>query len=119
MFQEQESEDHSLLENVKFRNLVVFFFLIIFPLYSKGVRLSLDVYIAITVFPPPFLLLQHEYLDIVLNAIQRDLLVNLFYVVSDNPKLPISPSPSHHAAASLFSKSMIFFSKEMFICAGY
>jgi len=52
-----------------------FFF---FPLYSKGVRLSLHVYIAITIFPPPFLLLQHEYLDIVLNAIQQDLLVNLF-----------------------------------------
>ena len=49
-----------------------------FPLYSKGVRLSLHVYITITVFPPPFLLLQHEYLDIVLNAIQQDLLVNLF-----------------------------------------
>ena len=30
------------------------------------------------IFPPPFLLLQHEYLDIVLNAIQQDLLVNLF-----------------------------------------
>ena len=29
-----------------------FFFFIIFPLYSKGVRLSLDVYIAVTVFPP-------------------------------------------------------------------
>ena len=28
--------------------------------------------------PPPFLLLRHEYLDIVLNAIQRDLLVKLF-----------------------------------------
>ena len=54
------------------------FFFLIFPLYSKGVRLSLHVYIAITVFPPPFLLLQHEYLDIVLNAIQQDLLVNLF-----------------------------------------
>ena len=46
-----------------------FFF---FPLYSKGVRLSLHVYIAITVFPPPFFLLQHEYLDIVLNAIQQE-----------------------------------------------
>ena len=33
---------------------VDFFF--IFPLYSKGVRLSLHVYITITVFPPPFLL---------------------------------------------------------------
>ena len=29
-------------------------------------------------FPPPFVLLQHEYLDKVLNAIQQDLLVNLF-----------------------------------------
>ena len=63
------------------RILVFFLFVclfFIFPLYSKGVRLSLHVYITITVFPPPFLLLQHEYLDIVLNAIQRDLLVNLF-----------------------------------------
>jgi len=34
--------------------IIVFFFF--FPLYSKGVRLSLHVYIAITVFPPPFLL---------------------------------------------------------------
>ena len=57
---------------------ILFFFFLIFPLYSKGVRLSLHVYITITVFPPPFLLLQHEYLDIVLNAIQQDLLVNLF-----------------------------------------
>ena len=60
---------------------ILFYFILfyfIFPLYSKGVSLSLHVYITITVFPPPFLLLQHEYLDIVLNAIQRDLLVNLF-----------------------------------------
>jgi len=41
--------------------------------------------------------------------------------VSDKPKLPIPPTPSlsHQAATSLFSKSMIFFSVEMFICAGY
>jgi len=56
------------------QNVLIFFF----PLYSKGVRLCLHVYITITVFPPPFLLLQHEYLDIVLNAIQQDLLGNLF-----------------------------------------
>ena len=56
----------------------LFLFFFVFPLYIKGVRLSLHVYIAITVFPPPFLLLQHEYLDIVLNAVQQDLLVNLF-----------------------------------------
>ena len=55
-----------------------FFNFFIFPLYSKGVRLSLHVYITITFFPPPFVLLQHEYLDKVLNAIQQDLLVNLF-----------------------------------------
>jgi len=53
-----------------------FFF---FPTVQQGgVRLSLHVYIAIIVFPPPVLLLQHEYLDIVLDAIQQDLLVNLF-----------------------------------------
>ena len=47
-----------------------FFFNFIFPLYSKGIKLSLHVYITITFFPPPFVLLQHEYLDIVLNATQ-------------------------------------------------
>ena len=63
-----------------------------------------------TFFPPPFVLLQNEYLDIVLNAIQKDLLVNLFYVVSDNPKLPIPPTPSfsHQAATSLFSRTCHF-----------
>jgi len=30
---------------------ILFYFIFIFPLYSKGVRLSLDVYIAITFFP--------------------------------------------------------------------
>ena len=94
------------------------FYLFIFsPLYSMGIKLLLHVYI----FPPPFGLLQHEYLDKVLNATQQDLLVNLFQVVSDNPKLPIPPTPSlsRRAATTLFSKSMIFFSEEMFICAGY
>ena len=31
-----------------------------------------------TFFPPPFVLLQYEYLDIVLNATQQDLLVIFF-----------------------------------------
>ena len=31
---------------------LLYFFIIIFPLYSKGVRSSLDVYIAVTVFSP-------------------------------------------------------------------
>ena len=95
-----------------------FLFVCLFSLlYSMGIKLFLHVYI----FPPPFVLLQYEYLDIVLNATQQDLLVNLFQVVSDKPKLliPPTPSPSHQAATSLFSKSMIFFSEEMFICAGY
>ena len=54
------------------------FFFFLFPLYSKGIKLSLHVYITITFFPPPIVLLQHEYLDKVLNATQLDLLVNLF-----------------------------------------
>ena len=66
------------------------------------------------------------YLDIVLNLIaaQPDLTVNPLqeqYFASINPKLliPLTPSLSRWAATSLFSKSMIFFSEEMFICAGY
>ena len=66
----------------QFQPLSFFYLLLlpffIFPLYSKGVRLSLHVYITLTFYPPPFVLLQHEYPDIVLNATQQDLLVNLF-----------------------------------------
>ena len=38
-----------------------------------------------------------------------------------NPKLPVhpTPSPSPLATTSLFSKSMVFFSVERFICAVY
>ena len=44
-----------MVEKLTSRILLVFFFFVcfcffIFPLYSKGVRLSLDVYIAITFF---------------------------------------------------------------------
>ena len=82
-----------------------------------GAKIHLHVYI----FFPTFVLLQYKYLDIVLNATQQDLIVNPFQVVSNNPKLPIPPTPSLSpwAATSLFSKSIIFFSVEMFICAGY
>jgi len=61
------------LKTVSLFEVCIYFFLFIFifPLYSKGVRLSLHVYITITVFPPPFLLLQHEYLDIVLNPAMK------------------------------------------------
>ena len=81
-----------------------------------GAKIHLHVYIFF-----PTVLLQYKYLDIVLNATQQDLIVNPFQVVSDNPKLPIPPTPSisPQAATSLFSMSMIFFSVEKVICAGY
>ena len=66
------------------------------------------------------------YLDVVLNLIaaQPDLTVNPLqeqYFASINPKLPIPPTPSlsPRAATRPFSKSVIFFSVEMFICAVY
>ena len=82
-----------------------------------GTKLHLHVYI----FFLPFVLLQYDYLDIVLKATQQDLIVNPFQVVSDNLKIPIPPTPSlsSWAATSLFSKSMTFFSVEMFLCAVY
>ena len=83
-----------------------------------GAKIHLHVYFF---FFPPFVLLQYKYLDIVLNATQRDVIVNPFQVVSNNPKLLIPPTPSlsPRASTSLFSWSMIFFSVEMFICAVY
>ena len=72
-------------------------------------------------FFPLFVLLQYQYLDIVLNATQQDLIVSPFQVVSNNPKFPIPSTPflSPLVATGLFSKSMIIFSVEMFICAVY
>ena len=52
------------------------FFLFYFPTVQQGGQVILTCIHYI--FPPAFLLLQHEYLDKVLNAIQQDLLVNLF-----------------------------------------
>ena len=46
--------------NLSFFKFYLFYF--IFPLYSKGIKLSLHVYFAVTFFSPPFVLLQHEYL---------------------------------------------------------
>ena len=95
--------------------VVVVFITFFFPLYSMGTKLLLHVYI----FFPSFVLLQYKYLDIARDATQQDLHVNPFQVVSDNPKLPIPPTPSLSpwVATSLFSKPMVFFSVEMFICA--
>ena len=82
-----------------------------------GAKIHLHVYI----FFHPFVLLQYKHLDVVLNATQKDLIVNPFQAISYNPKLPIPPTPSlsRGAATSLFSKSMILFSMERFICALY
>ena len=42
----------------------IYLFIYFFPLYSMGISLLSHVYI----FSPTFVLLQYEYLDIVLNA---------------------------------------------------
>ena len=55
--------------------------------------------------------LSQDALDYVLSA--KDELMDL------ERTLCAIPSPSHQAATSLFSKSMIFFSGEIFICVGY
>ena len=61
-----------------------------------------------TFFPPPFVLLQYRYLNIVLDATQQDLLLNPFQVVSNNPKLPIPPTSSLSPwAATTFAHFLI------------
>ena len=42
----------------------IFIIIYFFPTIQQGDQVSLHAYI----FPPPFVLLQYEYLDIVLNA---------------------------------------------------
>ena len=85
-----------------------------------GSKLHIHVYILF----PPTVVLQCKYLDIVLNVTQQDLIVHPFqdqYFAPVKPKLPIPPTPSlsPRAATSPFSKSIIFSSVEMFICAVY
>ena len=85
-----------------------------------GTKSHINMYIIF----PPIVVLRCKYLVIVLNATQQDLIVNPLQeqeFESINPKLLIPPTPSlsPQAATSLFSKSMIFFSVEMFICAVY
>ena len=57
--------------------LLFFFFIFIFLLFShctaRGSGHPQMYTLQLQFFPPPFLLLRHEYLDIVLNAIQQDL----------------------------------------------
>jgi len=66
---------HSEIAFVKCNFLIIFFY---FPTVQQGGQVILTCIHYNYIFPPPFLLLQHEYLDKVLNAIQQDLLVNLF-----------------------------------------
>ena len=42
-----------------------------FPTVQQGDKLSLHVYITITFFSPPFVVLQHEYLDFFLIEIDK------------------------------------------------
>ena len=67
------------VDKVKYKHkyffLIIFFY---FPTVQQGGQVILTCIHYNYIFPPPFLLLQHEYLDKVLNAIQQDLLVNLF-----------------------------------------
>ena len=112
-------------KNDTFTSSFLIYFLLLFPpthffspLYSMGNQLHIHVYIIFS----PIVMLPCKYLDRVLNATQQDLIVIPFQdqqFASINPKLPIlpTPSPSPWAIGSLFSKSMIFFSVESFLCA--
>ena len=60
------------------REVLSFFYLFYFPTVQQGVQVILRCIHCNYSFPPHFLLLQHEYLDIVLNATRQDLFVNLF-----------------------------------------
>ena len=59
---------HSLTQTLNF----------FFPAIQQGGQVFLTCIHCNYISPPLFLLLQHEYLDKVLNAIQQDLLINLF-----------------------------------------
>ena len=50
------------------------FFFLFFLLYSMGTKLHIHVHILF----PPIVVLRRKYLDVVLSATQRDLIVNLF-----------------------------------------
>ena len=60
------------------RQLFLFYLFIYLFFYFPTVQQGDQVILTCIHFPPPFVLLQHEYLDKVLNATQQDLLVNLF-----------------------------------------
>ena len=66
----------------------------------------------------PVLLSESLYSHHSLNGVY---VFSFFFSFFPSPSLPLPPppSPSLQATTSLFSKSMIFFSEDMFICAVY
>ena len=57
---------------------IFFYNFFYFPTVQQGGQVILTCIHYNYIFPPPFVLLQHEYLDKVLNATHQDLLVKLF-----------------------------------------
>ena len=103
-----------------------------FLLYSKVIQshthththIYIYIYIYILYFTFSSIMLHHKWLDIVLSAVRQELIaypLQMQLFASINPRFPVhpTPSPSPLATTSLFSKSMIFFSVERFICAVY
>ena len=71
------------------------------------------------------IMFHQKWLDVVLCALQQDLIaypLQMQWFAFTNPKLPVhpTPSPSHFATTTLFSMSMsLFFSVDRLICAIY
>ena len=96
------------------------FFIYVFPTVQHGdpVRLTcIHSFFSHYVF-------HHKWLDRVPSDTQQDPIANPSWrqhSASIYPKIPVppTPSPSPLATTRLFSKSMIFFSVERFLCARY
>jgi len=100
--------------------LIIYLYTYFFLLYSMVTQLHIHVHILFS----HTIMLHHKWLDIVPSATQQDPIANPSqrqHSASIYPKLPVppTPSPSPLATTSLFSKSMIFFSVERFLCAIY
>jgi len=100
--------DWAFLMQLAFRVIALglpsfYFILFYFPTVQQGDQVILTCIHYNYIFPPPFLLLQHEYLDIDLNATQQDLLVKHSKLCLINPRarsLPLPPSPSRQPQIS-------------------
>ena len=89
-----------------------------FLMYSKVTHSHIHIYILFSYN----IMLHYKWLDIVPSATQQDLTAYPFQkqrFASINPQFPLHPTPSSSSLAttSLFSKSMVCFSVERFICA--